>query len=88
MIRLNVGGNEYITAAGDTFSVDQAHAPGNFGYIGGTEKDFDHAVAGTNDDSLFLNLRFSDSALATCSIIYRKGFMLLIYTLLTLTLVV
>ncbi len=64
--RINCGGSDFTTGAGDLFVADKAHTPGDFGHDGsGGTFSFTNAITGTTDDGLFQSLRGSSSATIT-----------------------
>lgn len=56
---VNAGGADYTDVAeGDPWVVDRAYAPGGYGYVGrGGDSRSSRAIAGTDDDPLYQNLR-------------------------------
>ena len=54
----NAGGREYVDVNGDTWSTDQAHRPGSWGYVqrSSTQRTW-QPIDGTEDDPLYQRLR-------------------------------
>jgi hypothetical protein len=57
--RINCGGLDYVTLAGELYEADRAYVPGDFGYVGGTPRTYLNEVIGTLDDPLYQSIRFN-----------------------------
>ncbi len=58
-IRINPGGGQYTDKNGNVWLADQAYEEGGFGYLGGTAWSTTAPIAGTSDDTLYQQERYS-----------------------------
>ena len=60
---VNAGGNAYVDpTTGDLYATDRAFSVGGFGYVGGQARSSPGAIAGTDRDPLYQDLRTAMSA--------------------------
>ena len=60
---VNAGGNAYVDpTTGDLYATDRAFSVGGFGYVGGQARSNPGAIAGTDRDPLYQDLRTAMSA--------------------------
>jgi hypothetical protein len=60
---VNAGGNAYVDPiTGDLYATDRAFSAGGFGYVGGQARSNPGAIAGTDRDPLYQDLRTAMSA--------------------------